>query len=298
MKKEIYLFNEVSRAAAYGIGTYIMQMIACLSAQEDISLTVVSIHADKKEFTVEIKNEIRYIYIPTCQGGYHLEAEQKLDRFYQCVLYLLTPYIRSDKESIFHFNYHQSVKLARLLKENYPTCKIVCSIHYLSWCFSLNGNTSYFRTIIHKEESELKEEKEKGIYKEFLQEQRFFLLADKIVCLAHYTYTLLQEEYEIPQDKLELIYNGLKDDAVLLSPEEVKTRKREFYFGDNTKIILFVGRLDPIKGVEYLIETFKQVLQEIPDSHLVIVGDGEYNQYLSRIDKIGGRITFTGKLGK
>lgn len=39
--KEIYLFNETSRAAVYGIGTYITQMTACLSAQDDTSLTVV-----------------------------------------------------------------------------------------------------------------------------------------------------------------------------------------------------------------------------------------------------------------
>ena len=40
------------------------------------------------------------------------------------------------------------------------------------------------------------------------------------------------------------------------------------------KTVLFLGRLDPIKGLEFLLSAFVQVLAAIPDAHLLIAGDG------------------------
>jgi len=45
-------------------------------------------------------------------------------------------------------------------------------------------------------------------------------------------------------------------------------------FCDGKANILFVGRLEKRKGLNYLLEAFKQVKQEIPDSRLIIVGPG------------------------
>jgi len=45
-------------------------------------------------------------------------------------------------------------------------------------------------------------------------------------------------------------------------------------FCDGKLNILFVSRLEKRKGLNYLIEAFKQVKQEIPDSRLIIVGPG------------------------
>jgi phosphatidylinositol alpha-mannosyltransferase len=45
-------------------------------------------------------------------------------------------------------------------------------------------------------------------------------------------------------------------------------------FCDGKLNILFVGRLEKRKGLNFLLEAFKQVKQEIPDSRLIIVGPG------------------------
>jgi glycosyltransferase involved in cell wall biosynthesis len=47
-----------------------------------------------------------------------------------------------------------------------------------------------------------------------------------------------------------------------------------------TKEILFVGRLHPIKGVQYLLRAMKQVQEKIPDARLILVGDGEERERL------------------
>jgi phosphatidylinositol alpha-mannosyltransferase len=58
-------------------------------------------------------------------------------------------------------------------------------------------------------------------------------------------------------------------------------------FDDDKLNILFVGRLEKRKGVDYLIEAFKQVKREIPKSRLIVVGPGTRlrHKYEKRIRK-------------
>ncbi len=44
--RHIYLINSDSRAAQYGIGTYIIQVINCLSSIDSLRLTVVSMNSE------------------------------------------------------------------------------------------------------------------------------------------------------------------------------------------------------------------------------------------------------------
>ncbi len=58
-------------------------------------------------------------------------------------------------------------------------------------------------------------------------------------------------------------------------------------FKDGKLNILFVSRLEKRKGLNYLLEAFKQVKEEIPDSRLIIVGPGtrlrrKYERYVAR----------------
>jgi len=60
----------------------------------------------------------------------------------------------------------------------------------------------------------------------------------------------------------------------------LKRNLRENFNGDNKNFILFVGQLKEHKGVQYLLEAMKIVNDRIKDSHLIIVGDGPYRDYL------------------
>lgn len=65
------------------------------------------------------------------------------------------------------------------------------------------------------------------------------------------------------------------------------------------KIILFVGKLDPIKGVKYLIQAMAIIGQKETDTRLLLVGDGEQRDELkSLVAKLHleSQITFVGKV--
>ena len=118
------------------------------------------------------------------------------------------------------------------------------------------------------------------------------------IILCDYTRTLLLDEYGVSKDKIVLIENGLKDENPMLSSEEIGVLKQELYFSKDEKIILFVGRLDHIKGVDVLMQAFKQVVDEFPNIRLIIAGDGNYSQYLKECKGYWNKITFTGRIEK
>lgn len=67
----------------------------------------------------------------------------------------------------------------------------------------------------------------------------------------------------------------------------------------NSKTIIFVGRLHPVKGVQYLIEAMTIVHQEMPEIELVIVGDGVERARLEELAKRLNQdsyIQFTGRI--
>jgi glycosyltransferase involved in cell wall biosynthesis len=62
-----------------------------------------------------------------------------------------------------------------------------------------------------------------------------------------------------------------------------------------TKVVLSVGRMDPIKDFSTLIRAFKSVQQVNPDSLLLIAGDGD-ERYLEDLRRDAGRLGITDKV--
>ena len=68
-------------------------------------------------------------------------------------------------------------------------------------------------------------------------------------------------------------------------------------FLDGKFNIVFVGRLEPRKGVKHLIRAFRTVKKVIPNSRLIIGGGGLLSYYKTFVtDEIKGSVVFTGKL--
>jgi glycosyltransferase involved in cell wall biosynthesis len=53
----------------------------------------------------------------------------------------------------------------------------------------------------------------------------------------------------------------------------------------NRKVVLYVGRLIDLKGVQYLIPAFNKLSRKMSDAILLIVGDGDYREVLEELTK-------------
>ena len=127
-----FLINNASRAAAYGIGTFIKSIIPCLhSSFSDMELCLLDFDSEVREFETYQEDGVWHYRIPAARCGCN-----SMD-FYRSVLFLLEPYLEKDSYVIFHFNYTQHFPLMRLIKAKYPESRIIYTVHYQNWCFSL-----------------------------------------------------------------------------------------------------------------------------------------------------------------
>lgn len=276
-----FLVNNASRAAAYGIGTFVDQLSICIHDYfPQYELFLLDIYADVKEFTInkDEKGNLHYQVPPFLGCGNTFP-------YYRCILFLLSNYIEENENVIFHFNYCNHYDLMRLVKAKYKYCRILYTIHYLNWCFSMNGNLTRFRNHLNSG-NETGDPLYDRTRQDYQNDRRLFSLSDYVIALSKHTRELLCQDYKIDESKIYLVYNGMKNLSNTLYSNSDNPRHE----------ILFVGRLDEIKGVEYIIKAFKKIAKKQKEIHLVLVGEGDFGRYLANCDGMWDRITFTGKL--
>ena len=82
------------------------------------------------------------------------------------------------------------------------------------------------------------------------------------------------------KDEVEVVPNFIDLNRVHIADKDVVEKVKKKY--DNKKIVLFVGRLVPYKGIEYLINAHKKVKKKI-DCVLLIVGGGTLKEHLKNL---------------
>ena len=89
-----------------------------------------------------------------------------------------------------------------------------------------------------------------------------------------------------PAKRIRVCYNGVDPEKYKLervAGEKVMEARQRYGLGENDLMILFVGRLVWIKGVDKLIRAMPQVIKKVPNAKLVIVGLGDMRDYLERL---------------
>lgn len=278
----IFIFNNnASRAASYGVGTYVRQLSDGLLAMPNTTVSLVEIYADTQEFSVKVDNCGRTHYLIPSLSAY-VESEAYL----RSIFYFIAGYMQECEGDtlVFQFNYFGHYLLAKLLKARFPHCKVVLTVHYMDWCFELHGNVRQMRkiTAIGNEPSD---EMEERVLSSFINEKLFLHLSDAVLVLSKQTMKILVKDYKVMPNKIHLVYNGIADG-----------NNKSYVENNDTRYVVFVGRLDEIKGLKYLIDAFAQIANKHLDTQLIIVGDGDFQPYMIQCRKLLGRVAFLGKM--
>jgi glycosyltransferase involved in cell wall biosynthesis len=91
-----------------------------------------------------------------------------------------------------------------------------------------------------------------------------------------------------PKEKIQVSYNGVDPDKYnpsTVTPDQVKKIRAMYDVKDDEYMILFIGRLAGMKGVDKLIMALPHILQKNPKAKLVIVGLGDLQEYLMNLVK-------------
>jgi glycosyltransferase involved in cell wall biosynthesis len=117
-------------------------------------------------------------------------------------------------------------------------------------------------------------------------EKRTYRLAASIVCVSEDTKRILVEHYGISPEKITVIHNAV--DTGKFYPLNVPKHR-------NT--LLYVGRVDKRKGIEFLIRSMTFVREQVPDALLLVGGTGGYlgkmKSLVSRL-RLDRNVTFLG----
>lgn len=291
--KSIYIINEMSEAAIYGIGSYITQLLFTLK-ESSYQVNVISLFVKEiTEVRIEYKEGIRYIQIPGYSEERELSRKEHL-RLQRNLYYCLVPYIPIEDEIIFHFNHMHFAELASRLKQTY-TCKILLTVHFQRWCLDLLGDRERLQNLITTPTTLLGRHIQETINSEkvFLNE-----IVDRIIAVSASSRKNLCAVYQTNAGKISLIYNTIQDCYVPVT-NEMRTKIRSFFhFSKDEKIIVFAGRLELIKGLEFLQSAFKELLENDKNIRLVVCGSGHFDYFLKTASPAWSRISFTGHIEK
>lgn len=296
MKKiKVYIFNSASRAAAYGIGSYIDQLKEIL-INTDIEFGIIYLNAEGDEISVKQKKEDEYLQINIPAVSYY----NKYGRMYYSrnVAYMLKEFIHEEKDTklVFQFNFMTDPYLAVYLKKMFR-CKLLLVAHYTNWSFSLLGDKKRLLDIL-KTNARKRTLEEKTIVCNLRDDIRMIKKSDCFICVAQHTLKTFLMLSDIDRNKCIVVNNALKDSYSEVNDNEKITLRNKYKIGQDEQIVLFVGRLDEVKGISFLLQAFKKTLETHPKAHLFLLGDGNYVQWLKEANDDWSKITFTGWLNK
>jgi D-inositol-3-phosphate glycosyltransferase len=129
-------------------------------------------------------------------------------------------------------------------------------------------------------------------------ERRIAQSADRIICFGEHERRILTGFYGAPRERVSIIPCGV--DLRRFRPLDQKLARRRLRLGSD-EIVLYVGRIEPLKGIDILIQAMAQL--EHQRARLLVVGGDE--QAAAEIDRLRrlaaslgleGRVQFVGSV--
>jgi glycosyltransferase involved in cell wall biosynthesis len=122
-------------------------------------------------------------------------------------------------------------------------------------------------------------------------------VADRVVAVSRHVRQELEKMYGAPKDKLHVVPCGVDPRWFENVDERIIPDLRSALVDEGNAVITYVGRLDPEKGVEKLIDAFARLESKRPRVSLVLAGKGseqEKLELLARDRGVGQKVRFLG----
>ena len=292
--KYIFVIDKESRSTQYGIGTYIRQLVKILQFTE-WRVVQIRVFSDINEtFTISEDKGVIYMRIIGFRTEKYYNKDNFVERYYRNLFFALFRYWKGLRKAVFHLNVMQCEAFANQLKIHFPQMLLILTVHYTSWGFDLLGDRKRLQEVITFPDLE----NNRIIFKNLETEKRLMHLCDRIIAIARHSYEDIISLYQVPQEKVTLIPHGLAEASQPLSEEERNERRKKYGFFPDDQLLVFAGRIDPVKGVEYLVRAFASLTEQYPELRLIIAGDGNFQTVFTALNPVWSKVTCTGFVDK
>lgn len=123
--------------------------------------------------------------------------------------------------------------------------------------------------------------------------QNMMRAVDKLICVSDEVRRSFQDA-GVPVRKLEIVRNGIVPRRICADRKIVRARLN---LPLNARIVLTTGRLTEQKGHRFLLEAVPTIIEHAPETHFVLVGEGQLKDELrARVRGLGlqSQVHFTG----
>ncbi|MFT4071644.1 MAG: glycosyltransferase [Dysgonamonadaceae bacterium] len=286
--RNIYILDEFQSAKQNGLGVFVKELANFL--KKEFNIFILYTNSDIDEFSIEEKQGITLYHIPSTHRYPFSDDAEVINLF-------ISLWIKDGVDNVFIVNHSPCTQLLASLKETHPFSKIVFVIHDLPWRSILNGDIDKYKKIIVNKKKKAIQIKYNNLLNIFENELKFLSLADKVVCLTKDTQKLLLSTYQLDTNKVILINNGLSEHCYNKDTTERELIKK-YHIKRNEKILLYVGRVNKMKGGIALLKCFNNVINEFPNCRLVVLGNLNGGEFLNQIGNAMCKVSFTGHLKK
>ncbi|MFZ5430211.1 MAG: glycosyltransferase family 4 protein [Bacteroidota bacterium] len=263
------ILQSKDRGTDYGIGTFIKQLAPALAANRQIGVYVVETGIPgKKEFSVQSGNGVTWLRFPEYSHLKELDTEANHRKNARALARILKTVIPARETNVIHINYIFQFYFGEALKNIF------------------NGQLIYTQHLfipIGKQPAG-----------QVNLEEKVYRLANHFVTVTNHGKAHLMEK-GVEAAKVTPVYNGTLPDIFAGRTNKLNTR-RKYGFGANEKLVVYSGRIDPIKGLKYLAIAFTILLKRYPDCRLVIAGDGNFSELMEHCRAISGKVSYLGFL--
>ncbi len=290
--KKVYIVDEHISSKQNGVGTYMKCLLSCLE-DLDVDVNFLSFNSENRFFAVYEEKHCRYYNFPLCNHGKFLETGAL------CWL-ILKMYVDDSCDNVFFVNHSPCTDFLKNLRRYYRKSRIVFTIHDQGWTAPLLGDKEKLKEIKRKRigKSQI-HQTEYFCKKYFIEEQKMYHIVDDVVCLSPTTRQLLHDTYDVPEEKIHLIPNGLSVRVRKCAYSERNRIREELGIAPEERVLLFVGRTVKAKGIEILLKAFEELCRHHSNLRLVIAGEVfKLNEFSKLASQSVTRITYTGLLPK
>jgi len=260
------ILKSKSRGTDYGVGTFITQLSNELANRENVKVYVLEIgDTPNKSFSLNQKNGITTIEIPVPYNAKEANTKSYQEKNSRNISRIISQYIPQEGYNIIHMNFVSQFFIATDLKK------------------SLNGKIIFTQHLFINSE--------KLDNEHFDIEFETYAVVDLIITVTQHGIEHLTGK-GVDAKKIQCIYNGI--DPKHFNKKLQEDIKKKYQLTEDEKLVLYSGRLDPIKGLEYLCKAMDNLTKKIPNCRLVIAGDGDFKSLIKSARAFSANICYLG----
>ncbi len=260
------ILRSKDRGSEYGVGTFIKQFSRGLVAKHYIDIYLLEIGTStKKSFSIQKKNGIILFEVPLKENSTGSDTKSNQEKIARNIARVVSQYIPKQRKTVVHMNYLFQYFIAAALKETMGG-KIIFTQHVF---------------VIDKPHQSDFYDLENTTYNN----------VDQIITVTNHGKSHLIEK-GIDETKIKSIYNGIDPNVFALSRDNNVLEK--YGLDTKEKLILYSGRIDQIKGLDYLCTAMENLIKKFPNCRLVIAGDGNFESLIAASGKFSSKISFLG----